>query len=90
MSNAQRQGAAKPNPPVDFIWKDDEETGDVTIVDFRNGTAPEVVIPNEIGRLPVTKIENRAFGGLRNCRLFFLGLLFVKKNIGFFRRIYLK
>ena len=50
MSNAQRQYAARPNPPVDFIWKDDEETGDVTIVDFRNGTAPEVVIPNEIGR----------------------------------------
>ena len=63
MSNAQRQGAARPNPPVDFIWKDDEETGDVTIVRFRNGTAPEVVIPNEIDGRPVTQIENLAFWG---------------------------
>jgi hypothetical protein len=61
MSSAQRQDVARPNPPVDFEWKVDEETGDVTIVRFRNGAASEVVIPDEIDGRPVARIGERAF-----------------------------
>ena len=61
MSNAQRQGDARPNPLTDFDWEVDETTGGVTIVRFRNRTATEVVIPNEIDGRPVTKIDSLAF-----------------------------
>lgn len=50
-----------PNPPSDFKWEIDEETGGVTIIRFLDETATACVVPDEIDGRPVTKIGCDAF-----------------------------
>ena len=56
------QGSSDDDPPVEYSYLDYEEVdGGIKIVGLTDKTLEEVIIPNEIGGLPVTVIGSSAF-----------------------------
>ena len=58
------QGSSDDDPPVEYSYLDYEEVdGGIRVVGLTDKTLEEVIIPNEIGGLPVTEIGDDGFLG---------------------------